>query len=155
MKSRKPIRAGKFSRGFSMLEVLISVLLVSTVLLSLALLQVISLRGSNSSYQRTASVVLANDIADKIRANQVAAANYAIAVGTAAAVTPATRAQWDVRQWKDALAAALPNGDGSIVYDAANRVATVTIEWQDRQADQDYATTNDNANTQYIVRSSL
>lgn len=142
------------SRGFSMLEVLISVLLVSTVLLALALLQVVSLRGSNSSYVRTSSVVLANDIAEKMRANRPGLANYAIALATPA--TPGTRAGDDLWNWKAGMATALPAGDGSIVIDAPSGVATITVEWFDSASPaSDDQTATASTNTRLVMRSTL
>jgi type IV pilus assembly protein PilV len=135
-----------------MLEVLISVLLVSTVLLALALLQVVSLRGSNSSYVRTSSVVLANDIAEKMRANQPGLAGYAIALATPG--TGGTRAGDDVVNWKTSLATALPAGDGSIVV--ASGVATITVEWFDSASPaSDDQTATASTNTRLVMRSTL
>jgi len=56
-------------RGFSLVEVLVAVLVLSVGLLGLAALQVMSLRASDSARMRTAVSIAAYDLADRLRAN--------------------------------------------------------------------------------------
>ena len=58
-------------RGFSLLEVLITVTVVSVGLLGLAGLQFAGLRASNNAQQHTLATLLAEDIAERIHANAV------------------------------------------------------------------------------------
>src|SRR5471032_399648 len=58
--------------GFSMIEVLASILIVSIGLLGLAGLQIIGLRNSQGATQRTIAAQLAYDMTDRMRANMVA-----------------------------------------------------------------------------------
>ena len=51
-------------RGFSLLEVLISLAVLSVGLLGLAALQTVGLRINHDSYQRTQATIMAYDIAD-------------------------------------------------------------------------------------------
>jgi len=55
--------------GFSMLEVMIAVLVVSLGLLGLAGLQTVGLRNNSSASQRTVATALAYEMADRMRAN--------------------------------------------------------------------------------------
>jgi type IV pilus assembly protein PilV len=73
--------------GFNMLEILFSLLIVTTGLLGLAGTQVVAQRAELESYQRAQAIVLMTDIVDRINTNRKAATCYAIttdsSVGTA------------------------------------------------------------------------
>lgn len=123
----------KKTHGFTLIEVLIAVLILSIGLLSLALTQVNSMRSTHSSYLRTQATFLADDILDSIRANRVNAEGgaYDIAIGVSASGTASTAVN-DLSAWKGNLAGMLPAGDGSIVRDGATGEFTVTVQWKDR-----------------------
>ena len=55
-----------------MIEVLVAIVVVSLGMLGMAALHATSLRNTNSSYYRSIAVNLAADMADRIRANQLA-----------------------------------------------------------------------------------
>lgn len=117
--------------GFSLIEVLITVVLVSIGLLGLAGLQLTSVQNSNSSGERFIATTLAQDILERMRANRNKAIGpraYNLAMGAAPGVGGVEGD--DLNDWKDALAAALPSGDGSIAVDNTN-VATITVQWTD------------------------
>ena len=71
--------------GFNMLEILFSLLIVTTGLLGLAGTQVIAQRAEQESYQRAQAMVLMTDIVDRINTNRKAAICYNIttSAGTA------------------------------------------------------------------------
>jgi type IV pilus assembly protein PilV len=69
--------------GFNMLEILFSLLVVTTGLLGLAGTQVIAQRAELESYQRAQAVVLMTDIVDRINTNRKAAICYNITTDTA------------------------------------------------------------------------
>ncbi len=78
-------------RGFSLVEVMVSVLVLSGGLLGLAFLQAQGMKFNAEAYQRTQATVLAYDIIDKLRANAIAAQGGAYDVATnSAAQTAAT-----------------------------------------------------------------
>lgn len=138
-----PMRRQRHDRGFTLIEVLIAVVLLTTGLLGLASLQATGTRLNHSAYMRSQATVLAYDIVDRMRANVAAArtGGYDIAIGAAAPAGTATTAV-DLAQWKATLAALLPDGDGSIAADAgglpdeAQRV-TVVVRWNDGRATAD------------------
>ena len=74
-------------QGFSMVEAMVSVLVLSGGLLGLAFLQAQGMKFNADAYQRTQATVLAYDIIDRLRANPVAAraGNYVVANSAAAA----------------------------------------------------------------------
>ena len=73
---RLPARA----RGFSLLEILIAVVVLSIGLLGLAGLQFTALRGNSQSYERSQAQALAYEIADVMRTHRVAAGQGAFEI---------------------------------------------------------------------------
>src|SRR5690349_21625128 len=68
--------------GFNMLEILFSLLIVTTGLLGLAGTQVVAQRAEQESYQRAQAMVLMTDIVDRINTNRKAAICYNITTNT-------------------------------------------------------------------------
>jgi type IV pilus assembly protein PilV len=120
--------------GASLLEVLVTVGLLSIGLLGIAGTQAVGLKNVANASLRTQASVLAYDIVDRLRANRPAAeaGSYNITLGAAAPTSPTTLAQQDLAQWKGGLAANLPQGDGAVAVAAG--VATVTVRWLEREA---------------------
>lgn len=123
--------------GFTLLEVLIAILVLSIGLLGLAGLMASSIRNNHSAYQRTQATWLAYDIVDRMRVNRAAAIasdyNTALGVPVACAAAPALAgsiAAQDLTGWKNLLACALPAGDGAVAVDV-NRRVSVTVQWND------------------------
>lgn len=126
-------------KGFSLIEVLVTMVIISFGLLGIAGVIVNSMKNNQSSYARTQASVLANDIIDRMRANRTTAETapyaYNLALGVA---VPAgnTVVLNDLSQWRAALAAAMPAGTGSITMADATQV-TVVVEWNDARASGD------------------
>jgi len=118
--------------GFSLVEVLITVVLVSIGLLGLAGLQLTSVQNSNSSGERFIATTLAQDILERMRANHNRAIGpgkvYNLAMGADPGVGGVEGD--DLTAWTDALDAALPSGQGAVQVDNTN-VATITVQWTD------------------------
>ncbi len=136
------------NKGFTLIEVLVAVVILAGGLLGLAALQASSLSNNYSAYNRSQAVQLAYDIADRMRANPTAAANYAAvppyncpkggtaescpACTSAANVcTPIELAQKDLFEWNNNIIAVLPVNGSGIITAGANGVYTVTISWSD------------------------
>lgn len=145
--------------GFTLLEVLVAMLVLSIGLLGLAGLMAASMRNNESAYHSTQATWLAYDILDRIRANRVAAlagAYNGASLGSPAAcsATPATGsiAAKDIGNWKNAIACALPAGDGAIAVttSGANQDRLrVTVQWNDSRA------TSGSSAQQVVVESQL
>ncbi len=95
-------------RGVTMIEVLISIVILTIGLLGAAGLQFQMQNAENEAYQRTQAIVLLQDMVARINANRRNAADYAIAapLGTAGAIdcsAPATLGQQDLCAWHAAL----------------------------------------------------
>jgi type IV pilus assembly protein PilV len=126
----------KSSKGFTLIEVLIAVLVLSIGLLGLASLQANGMRSNFTAYARSQAVILANDMADRIRANPTAAAlynNINAPAGdpgcTAADCTAAEIADHDTAVWYTNLQNALPNGTGTVTGNGT--VFTVSVMWDE------------------------
>lgn len=136
---RMPVRHGKvkIQSGFTMIEMLVAVLIVSIGLLGVAGLQVYGLSTNHSAYLRSQATFLAYDITDRMRANDTAAraGSYNIAYADAAP-SGGDVAATDLQQWLAALNQALPEGDGAINVQPTGAV-TVQVRWLDDKENGD------------------
>jgi len=64
------------SRGFTLLEVLVALVVIAVGMLGIAVLYVEGLKAERTSIYRTSAVNMAADLADRIRANPAAVAGY-------------------------------------------------------------------------------
>lgn len=123
--------------GFTLVEVLVSLLVLSMGLLALAALQSHSMKSTYSAYLRTQASQYAYDILDRMRANREAAraGAYDLALTDATPVCGATASlvDCDRAEWRADLAN-LPGGTGAIDYDPATQQVTVLVQWNDERA---------------------
>ncbi|MBZ0071799.1 MAG: type IV pilus modification protein PilV [Thiohalobacteraceae bacterium] len=122
-------RHGVRSNGFSLIEILITVLILAIGLLGLAGLQGASLRNNQSAYVRTQATNLAYEIVDAMRANVTVAraGGYDLAYG--AASSSGGIAQDDLNTWRARVTTVLANGDSEIAR--AGDVFTIRVRWDD------------------------
>lgn len=130
--SKRVFRQG----GFSMIELLVAILIVSVGLLGIAGLQAYGLQANHSAYLRSQATVLTYDALDRMRANVDAATagSYDIDFGA----TPSgsgTIAASDLSEWTTNLQNTLPNGQGKISVNS-NGFATVQVKWLDDRQKQ-------------------
>jgi len=119
------------ARGFSLLEVLIAILILSIGLLGLASLQSNGMRFNHTAYLRSQATVLSYDIIDAMRANQVQADNYAtLYTEPASDYTGTTAKDIDLNNWKTQLETLLPGGQG-LISKTGNEF-TIAIQWTER-----------------------
>ena len=128
----------RYGRGFTLVEALVALVVLSIGLLGIAGLQITSLKANHGSATRTQAVYLAYDIIDRMRANpaKAIAGAYNIAVG--ATPTAGTVEGDDLIAWQQNIARSLPAGTiqpgGSVVFNAAANTFTVNIIWDDAHA---------------------
>ena len=113
------------ARGFSLIEVLVAVLVISFGLLSLALLQSRSLQFSQASYERSVAIVQANDLVERLWAGVcVLPDDFSNIRDDWAAVHTNSLPGW--------------NGDNSSVDDTVTPpLYQIKIEWKDERVVQD------------------
>ncbi len=137
---------GARNGGFSIVEALVALLVLSIGMLGIAALYVESLRAGRSAVYHTQAVNLAADMADRIRANRAAAGAWALSATATPTVQgcvdggvncdPGQFAQDDQARWRQAIASQLP-GDGANTPNGTIEVNTglvpnqyiITVSW--------------------------
>lgn len=143
--------------GFSLIEVLVAVLVLTVGLLGVAAMQMVSFQNNQGAYFRTQATYIAAEILDRMRANDPD--GYATYTGTyndtwtapadpgcattAAGCTPVQTANMDLRQWgmhfSDVFAATdyrptIPGGSAVVALDGGTTY-TVTVSWNEASWD--------------------
>jgi type IV pilus assembly protein PilV len=121
-------------RGFTLIEILVTVVLISVGLLGVAALQLTTLRANQESYARSQAGVLAADILDRMRANPMAFRARAYNVTFNGTGTATTRAGADLSAWQTAINSTLPGdaADAAGQIQSDGRIVTITIQWRER-----------------------
>jgi type IV pilus assembly protein PilV len=128
-------------RGIGLIEVLVTLLIMSTSLIALAALQTKSLQFNQGAYFRSQANIYAYDILERIRINsaRLSEARENISKYTIekaafdSASTPPTDSMSaiDLYGWRKNIASGLPNGKGAIDCNDTDRVCEITIEWDE------------------------
>ncbi|MGM0517416.1 MAG: type IV pilus modification protein PilV [Pseudomonadota bacterium] len=146
----------KHHEGFSLVEVLVALVVLSIGVLGVAALHATALKNNSSSYVRSQMTLAAYDLADRMRANRQAAldgeydaisgAEHAACEGAAPGCTAKEMAEHDVWAWKDHLTDIVPDatgivcrdsspndgsGTGSASCDGTGDIRAIKIWWQD------------------------
>lgn len=144
-------------KGFTLMEVLVALAVLSIGLLGMAGMQLFSMKNSHGAYLQSQASFFAYDLVDKIRANPVGFNNgsydttYSSISGSivncqsnTANCTPTQLAAFELAQWKCALGSyesdstcsgtleltpVLPNGDGQVIRNGDD--VTITVQWGD------------------------
>jgi len=134
-------------KGFTLLEVVIALLVLSIGLLGLAGLQTVGLRSNQMAIMRTLATQSASDMSDRMHANPAGVDAQAYVFGlnagrpatvvncTAAPCSPAQLAGYDVDAWLTRLEG-LPGGRGSISRGVSGTMIThtVTVYWDENRS---------------------
>lgn len=125
--------------GFTLVEVLVALVVMSVGMLGIAALYLEGLRAGRTALYRTTAVTLAADMADRIRANRNAGPAYAgtgpgangDCVNGPVDCTAEELAADDWLDWNTQLVTRLPEGAaGEIVVDgAAPATYTISLSW--------------------------
>lgn len=133
--------------GFTLIEVLVTLIVLSVGLLGLAALQTIGTKLNFESSQRTQAVIQLYDMADRIRANPVAraAGSYDTVISgylpssppncLTGACSATEMAAYDIYQWNTSNGQLLSNGKGEIASDSSTGVLirTLTVRWTEKE----------------------
>lgn len=133
--------------GFSMIEMLAAMFVISFGLLSILGLFVKGIRTTDAAYLHSQAVVLAYDLSDRIRANPSVLSSYVLAenaslidpgVDCASQVcTPSQLAEADLYEWRNLLAVTLPAGDANV--GVGTSAATISISWDQHGASESFS----------------
>ncbi|MBC7620314.1 MAG: type IV pilus modification protein PilV [Candidatus Saccharibacteria bacterium] len=155
----RPLKAHRRQTGFSMIEVMVSLVVLLVGLLGLVGLIVVSQRAESESYQRSQALLLLQDMVGRINANRRVAACYAITtdtlngrpyLGNGSTVTPAcgfgtaqanTLATGDLTVWSNLLTGtaesqsganlgAMVGARGCVSFDTSAGNYLVSVAWQ-------------------------
>jgi len=156
----------KSNSGFSFIEVLVSLILIGVGLMGLGSMQITSLKGTTNAHSRTIATMLAMDLGDRMRANQLGVQGgfYGDAISCAAAdeatacrgtniCTPEETATFDLQEVAcgikgesnkyGGVANLLPSGSLSVTCpagcNAANAVHDINVNWAERNVHKDEA----------------
>jgi len=113
------------SRGFTLIEVLISILIFSVGILGAIGMQAKLQQSTTQNGDRARASMLANELASQMWARQT--------VDTSSDATLATAyAAWQTRVATSTGTGAtgLPNGAGSALYNSSKKTSTITITWK-------------------------
>ncbi|WP_419535091.1 type IV pilus modification protein PilV [Endozoicomonas sp.] len=136
----------KKNRGVGLIEVLISLLVITIGILGMAGVHSSSLQYNQSSYVQSQATFLATDMLDRIQANNSLAksgTSYQVGLNDleysqciessypnnceAGSCNPQEMAAYDVLQWKFQLACQLPGSQGSISFLDSGNIRTYII----------------------------
>lgn len=143
MAPRQTILMKKQGPGFTLLEVLVTVVIFSVGLLGIAGLQMTGMKQTHNSHLRSVATMQAQEMADRMRANSagVLAGHYnsmpasCTADCAASQCTSAQMAEYDMCQWKTAI-----EGTTAVPSSLPGAVAILCIDSEPAPADPD--TTN-------------
>lgn len=131
--------------GLTMIEILIAIFIMAVGLLGTMTLQMRAVQDTGNANLRSVAIYLANDMADRIRANKAGRTagtfnnmtnakdtNIKSACYTTAGCSGADMALHELSEWRKTVEDSniLPDGDANI--SANGGVYTVTVSWSDR-----------------------
>lgn len=142
---RKLARRFLILKGFTLMEMLIALVVLSVGLLGIAALQSRGQQFNYAAYLYTQATFLAYDMMDRIRNNAPQARNGIYKVDLPEGACPnsdmkehclgsdlcsaADLAKFDLYQWCTSLQRTLPGGEAKIEWVAAARRYDITIQW--------------------------
>lgn len=142
MQSRSMLpKTAQAQRGVSLIEVLVTIVILAIGLLGLAGLQSRLQVSEMEAYQRAQALILLNDMASRIASNRANVADYLVAPGSEVGVgADCDQANLDLEEWCNALQGAAETMDGSnvgamvggrgCVEDLGGGEYLVTVAWQ-------------------------
>ena len=133
-------------RGDTMIEVLVTILILAVGVLGVAAMQVTTLKNLNSSHSASIAAMLAEDFGERMRANNTAALDNSyvhsaaptnVTNCVASTCSPTDLAIYDMNTWWQALSANLPSGSAEVTRDVGSDTFVITVRWdEDRSGSQ-------------------
>jgi type IV pilus assembly protein PilV len=127
-------------RGDTMIEVLVTMVIIAVGVLGTAALQVTTLKNLSSSHSASVAALVANDFSERMRANPTAALNndyvhdslpntQTDCVGNAC--TPDQLANYDMEVWWQEMTLVLPSAKGVVERIVGTDTFSVTVHWDE------------------------
>jgi len=141
MKRFPAIRLPRPQLGFTLIETMVALLVISVGMIGVAALHGQALASSGIALRRSVAIGFASDIADRVRVNRGAGVAYQAAAadnncddptgGGGVDCTPAQMAAHDLFVWRAQIAQNLPGGTGAVAVNTATNPTTytVTVSW--------------------------
>lgn len=137
----------KVQRGATLIEILVTILVMSVGLLGLGATQMLSLKNGNNANLSYFASLAAYDIVERMRINPLGVENGAYdASGVDEGQAEKTcfsgicstleLAEMDLYEWGQTLSENLPGGEGAIEVDDGE--ATITVTWSEQHTGKDY-----------------
>lgn len=132
------------NHGFSMIEVMVSMILLSASMVGLAALQSNGTKYDHQAYLRSQAVIQTSDMINRMRANEAGVMGGFYTVDPAPETenkdcgdvndfcTPQELATYDIVRWNELNNTLLPGGTGSITFDAATAAFSVMVSWTEQ-----------------------
>ena len=132
----------KGNSGLTLIEVLVSLLILTSGVAGVAATQTMGLKAVQSSYYRTQADLLLREMADRIRANAEQRNLYVLGFGQVLGEADACASgcvNYDLSQWESKVSSNFPLGEAQIqAVPGADGVSPtrlkITIRWQDKFA---------------------
>ncbi|WP_019027168.1 type IV pilus modification protein PilV [Colwellia piezophila] len=125
----------KSSLGFSLVEVLVTTVIVAVGILGILSLQLSQMRSAKQALDNEQASIYLTDMIERIRANSIQSLSYVVAHAVVPGevdcvsnfCTAIQMAQYDIYTWQKMLIDNLPAGGGEI--EQAGGPITITIRW--------------------------
>jgi type IV pilus assembly protein PilV len=141
---RENLEGARPVQGFTLLEVMVALIVLSIGLLGIAALQGVGLRTSHGAQLTSQASLLAYDMADRLRANPQGVDGYVGFSSKDASCDTAPGGDLtanDLWEWGCSIQALLPGGAGAITRESVEGTGafryTIEIEWEDLQVAED------------------
>lgn len=122
-------------KGFTLLEVLVAIVILSIGLLAVAAMQTTAIVGNTSAMNRSRAIGLAEEMADRVRVNAGDTPNIYNGINTSGNCVGSEPALGDCTQWQARLSASgLPSAYGEVAVTVDSPISktatiTVTVTW--------------------------